>query len=138
MQSREEQPGDRNSLCCLIGAIQIAGDLEYQRRIWVNDEGPDRSTFSEIVSQIFDDYRIDEMAGELGGTLGLSKGERDQLRTFQAGLDSYVESVAGRMDNDDLIVGDPQWQQVVTLAQETANRLHGWYDSNCNGSRRGA
>lgn len=127
----ERQPGDRNSLCGLISAIQIAGDIEYQRRIWIRDEGPDRSTFREIVAQIFDDYRIDEMAGDLGSSLGLSEAQRDLLRDFDRSLDRYVD--ARHMYDDERIVEDPEWHLVAAAARDVVSHFTPWYEANCRG-----
>ncbi len=39
----------------LIAALQYLSDAEFQRRAWLASEGPVVSSFSEDVSQVFDD-----------------------------------------------------------------------------------
>ena len=130
----ERHKGDRNSLCGLIGAIRDVADPEYQLRVWVRGEGPEVSSFTEIVAQIFDDYRIEEMAGELGRDLGLTERQQEWLQRFSVVLDRRVTRVHNYIQDDERIVEEEEWHEVTSLASETSRELADWFSTNCDGS----
>ena len=44
----------------LRGSLRELADLEFQRRAWLAAEGPIVSSFSEMVSQVFDDSGLSD------------------------------------------------------------------------------
>jgi hypothetical protein len=127
----ELHPGDRNSLCGLITVVYQFADVAYQRRIWVEGKGPDVSSYSEALSDLFDAYRIEDFANGQASDLGLSENAVKSLSTFLNVLDNFDTLVPEGLSGAE-VVRREGWAAVVAAAGRVLDSgALDWLDNNC-------
>jgi hypothetical protein len=128
----ERRIGDRNALCGLVTAVHQFADTDYQQQIWVEGSGPEWSSYSEALSQLFDDYRIREFVHGEAAECGFSEPMVQGLTLFADTLDSFPAALPPRISDAD-IVRREGWARVVHAAAYfmDAGALD-WVEENCS------
>jgi hypothetical protein len=124
-------PGDINSLCHLIGFLKDFADPEFQRRIWVEAQGPEVSSYSESMASVIEDYRIAEFGGKLGQHYGLGLRERRALAAFGIALADFNDRLRGETYSDAEIIARPDWKAIVEHAETAFLLCSPWSDTHC-------
>lgn len=127
----ERRFGDRNSLCGLITAVHEFADVSYQQRIWIEAEGPEVSSYSNALTMLFDDYRVEEFANSKARDFGFSDDAFKSLRELASVLDNF-DAQLPRGLSDAEIVQRLGWSAVVAAAGRVldSNALD-WLAKNC-------
>jgi hypothetical protein len=123
--------GDWNSLCGLIVTISEFADSVFQARIWIEGKGPECSSYSEALTQLFDDYRIREFANGKAMEFGFSEDMTRWLALLADKIDAFDASLpTGVSDTDILRRGE--WATIVDMAGQfmEAGALD-WLAGNC-------
>lgn len=108
----------------IIGHLDELSDEEYQSRIWVRGEGPECSSFTEVVCGLFDDQRFDQYVRDIMDEANLDEKEWCSVTEFKDTLNSFVTRVEGISD-DVQIINDPQWPMIVSQARMIRDILMG-------------
>ena len=138
----EDDPrtGDRRALCNAINATYEFADPTYQRRVWINGEGPEVSSYSEALCSLFDDAQIERFLDGYAMTLGFSKGMLERLGSFIRVLDEFDKKLRAGCTNKGLspnmrdadIVALPGWKAVTSSAAEFLDLAVVWLEQNCS------
>jgi hypothetical protein len=124
------EDADRNVLCNLVHQVGLVGDREFQDRIWVRSAGPEWSTFDEVVAQIFDDSRIDDMVRGIAAAQGMTREQVAALKEFAEVYWAFVEAHPGPAD-DALLISLPEWGKVVDAAAKAFAATAPWRSRHC-------
>lgn len=89
-------------------------DLGLQRKLWLNEENNTGliSSYSELMSSLFDDFNFDDFVENGAAKIGLPNSVIVELRKLRELLNGYDEK-----DSDDEIINDPEWKKVVEQAK---------------------
>jgi hypothetical protein len=124
--------GERNALCGLITAVYEFADVSYQQRIWIDGNGPEVSSYSEALSMLFDDYRIEEFADSKARDFGFSDVEVKNLSDVAHVIDTF-NSRLPRGLSDAEIVQREGWSNVVAAASQVLDSgVLDWLAENCD------
>lgn len=91
--------------------LKELSDIEFQKRVWLRGEGPEVSSYVEVVCQLFDDTGIGDQLSELEDGEILSQELDSALRELSILLDS-IDYKAGV----ESILSHPKWPKTVKLA----------------------
>jgi hypothetical protein len=121
---------NRNSLCGIIVTARYFADPDFQRRIWINGEGPEVSSYYESLCSLFDDSHV--MSSDNGDALALGCSEEmcSKLGGFVATLDNFDEGLQRPM-RDSEIFALPAWQAVISSASTFVDSSIAWLEQNC-------
>ena len=110
---------DKNTslLLHLFEAIEEVSDAEYQVRIWVKGEGPECSSFVEVMCSFFDDAQAGYVL-ENHKEFGLSPEQTKALETLFFALSEYSKNTPDIMLDAD-VVKDPKWIEIQHIAKNT-------------------
>jgi hypothetical protein len=123
--------GERNSLCGLITTVYEFADVAYQQRIWIDRKGPEVSSYSEALSMLFDDYRIEEFGSGKARDFGFSEEAAKSLTELTHVVERFHESLPGGL-SDAEIVRLEGWDVVVAAATRVLDSgALDWLDKNC-------
>lgn len=99
----------------VLECLRHLADLDFQWRVWVRGEGPELSSFTELVCQLFDDTTLgDELeSGAARDTFGEAAHAKlvhlhDLIHQMPAGRDAAS------------LLRHRRWQDVVEVAAEAA------------------
>lgn len=124
--------GDRNSLCGLITAVHEFADVSYQQRVWIDGSGPEVSSYSEALCDLFDGYRIEEFANGKARNLGFSEDAATGLSDLVHVVDSFDEELPRGL-SDAEIVRREGWSAVVAAAGRVLDSgALDWLTKNCD------
>jgi hypothetical protein len=128
----ERRFGDRNSLCGLITAVYEFADTAYQQRIWIEAKGPEVSSYSEALSTLFYDYRIEEFAGGKAREFGFSEDAAKSLSHFAHVINSFHERLPIGLPDAEIIRLEA-WTAVVAAAGRVLDSdALNWLAKNCD------
>lgn len=102
------------------GLLDELSDTEFQHRVWVHGEGPEVSSYSELMCGFFDDFSFDSFVEDSWEELHLSESLRSELRHIKSLLTDYNKEDS--MD-DEQIVNDPKWLEIVEEAKNALRHL---------------
>ena len=95
----------------LLVALSDLADQEFQRRAWLASEGPEVSSFSELICQVFDDTGLSDALGADRRPIALSERSFSALRK----LDWAVSKVDQGLSTE-LLLEDAQMEAVRRVA----------------------
>ena len=105
-------------------------DREFQRRVWLEQSGPEVSSCTDAMQWVLED--ASEVDGALGRRYGLTREQIIALREFRDELSRFEERVEGGVDGDDFcVVSDPDWVTVVEVAIRVTELCKAWRHENC-------
>ena len=104
----------------VLGVVADIGDREFQERVWIRGEGPEVSSFDEIMCTLFDDSQLDALIDECR-SLGLHKEGIDGLAGLRDALNAYPDREDRSSDAE--IVRDPKWIEITERANEVLARF---------------
>lgn len=93
-------------------------DRTFQERIWIKGEGPQVSSWTEVICRLFDDYDFDSFLDEYATQIGISSTLHKHLYQLRDKLNTYQQK-----ETDAEIVVDPEWQQISQFAQDILGSL---------------
>jgi hypothetical protein len=98
--------------------IRQLASIEFQERVWVRGDGPEVSSFDELVCQLFDDTGLGEvlLAGRGAATFGVDADL--ELRR----LSDMLDRVPAGLDAGSLL-RHPIWPEVLVVARRAAALL---------------
>lgn len=107
-----------------LESIAEFSDLDLQRRSWFGgaDYNSPYWSFVEWMCRYFDDYSLSfGYAGFIADGL-VSQEDADMVHEFHAAADAY-RAPDGDNHNHSVILSDPAWLDVVSLADDARRRL---------------
>lgn len=101
----------------LAESIRCIGDLDYQKRVWVNHEDPNIcDSYDDTTMYFLEDGEI-VIDAHKEGTVEMSKEQFEVLTTLYHKVDDY-DDLPDRPEEDAEIVKDPRWLEVVEYAKK--------------------
>ena len=109
---------DANVYQYMESCLKELSDIEFQKRIWLRGEGPEVSSYVEVVCQLFDDTGIGDELSEMEHGIVLSEDLDPVFRELRELFDSidYRVGVAN-------ILNHPKWPKVAELASRALKLL---------------
>lgn len=99
--------------------LKELSDVEFQKRVWLRGEGPENSSYTEAVCQLFDDTGIgDELCEKQQNRYVLSKDIDPVLRE----LSDHLDLIGDRMDVSEILC-HPRWTKVCECASHALELL---------------
>jgi hypothetical protein len=100
----------------LIDGLRDLADRSFQERVWVRDAGPEVSSFTELVCQIFDDTGLEDLleSGGAGHELGAEAAR--ELGTLSELIDAIPEGL-----DVVTLLRLPVWSDVMRTAARAAD-----------------
>ena len=89
---------------------------DMQKQLWLGGSSNEISSFSELMSRLFDDSHFDDFVDRDAENLGLKAELVLELQNLRDLLNHYKEK-----DTDLEIITDPKWLAVVTQAVKVLN-----------------
>lgn len=93
----------------VLECLRELADAEFQERVWVRGEGPEVSSFSELVSQLFDDTTLGDRL-ESGETV-FGRDADAVLNELSLLLDCFDANI-----DPDALLRHPRWTTVRQVA----------------------
>lgn len=97
--------------------VELA-DIEFQRRTWLANSGPEVSSFSELVSQLFDDTGLSDVIDSHNLQEFVGDAAANKLRM----LDNAISKIDQSIEPNNLIVL-PEMAEIRVLAKEVLNAM---------------
>ena len=98
--------------------LRELSDLEFQKRVWLRGEGPEVSSFVEVVCQLFDDTGIgDELNEKTDGFV-----TSEELDPILRELGALIDSIDYRVPVIE-ILKHPNWQKVLMLSSHALTKM---------------
>lgn len=100
----------------VLDCLREFSDASYQKRVWNASSGPEVSSFSEAVCQLFDDSGLD---------VELDKGST----VFSSHLDLKLKSLRSKLSSIEKemspneIINDPKMQAIRELSHEILSQM---------------
>ncbi|MFK8251989.1 hypothetical protein [Ancylobacter terrae] len=104
-----------------LGLIRDLADIDLQRRRWGNDPSPHWS-YIEFVCSYFDSTIYDDYYAYVLSVGFISSAEHRAVITFTEALSAHVSPTGNDYDNQ-AVLDDPKWHDVVRLAGEARDEL---------------
>lgn len=107
-----------------IHSIAALADRAYQERVWVRHDLPDPKYYDSLDAEIdwlIDDLRLLPDPGPADGDVLLPGDESARLRRLGVIFDPMIDRLGNRSDSE--YISDPEWIQVVDLAQRCLSAL---------------
>jgi hypothetical protein len=97
--------------------ISLIADKEYQRRVWIQGQGPELSDFHETVSRCFD---IGDPILQNLQKYDFSEKQYLALLNFRNALEAFVQN----HDSPAEFIDTPEWTHITEMAQEVIDVLN--------------
>ncbi len=99
--------------------LKELSDIAFQERVWVRGEGPEVSSYTEVVCQLFDDTGIgDELCLEQHDGYVISKDIDPMLHE----LSDLLDSINSNLDTQE-ILKSPNWEEIRSCASHALKLL---------------
>ena len=98
-------------LLSTLNNINGISDKNYQRRVWINNEGPEWDDFVETVCHFFPD--VDGIL-EHYREFGLTEEQYYSLKNFR----DKFELFSNENDFPELFIDTPEWDEITKMAKE--------------------
>lgn len=102
----------------LVVSLEELAGREFQERVWVAGEGPDVSSFSEAVSQAFDDTGLSDVLDKDGLDLHVGADAVAALRELGTAISRVDQSLPPAA-----LIDHPAMQRVRAAAQRALQLL---------------
>lgn len=95
--------------------IKELSDLNLQKKLWLNENNDTGliSSYSELLSSLYDDFDFDDFVDIDAEKVGLSDKVILEMKKLRILLDNYVEK-----GNDEDIIRDINWHKVTKQAEK--------------------
>jgi len=111
-----------------LGTLSFMADINCQRLMWKDKVLGISSIISlgELYAQFFDDNDLDNFIDDELDTSPLTEEQRDGIRAVRDALNGFSKAPSKEREpvNDAALLLDPEWNQLVLLAQ-TVLKLFG-------------
>ena len=104
-----------NARAEVVECLCELGSPEFQERVWVRGEGPEVSTYTEVICQLFDDTGLGDMLDSGAASIEFGPQAEASLLTLRSLLSQVPEGVDARS-----LFGLPIWRAVVEAARTSA------------------
>lgn len=98
--------------------LEELSDIEFQKRIWLHGEGPEVSSYVEVVCQLFDDTGIGDIINEPEEGVVVSEALDPILRELSDIFDSLDYKIG-----TERILNHPKWLRVIEIASQAVKIL---------------
>jgi len=95
--------------------IKEISDINFQKRIWIRGEGPECSSFGEVVNNFFDYYEALDNIHLNYKEYNLTKQQYLKLDALYKKFDEYFDISP---ENEDEVIQDPRWHEIVAFAKD--------------------
>lgn len=109
---------DQKSLKHIKLCLQQLSDTEYQERVWVRGEGPEVSSYTEVVCQLFDDTALGDLLSSRLDEPVLS----EELDSILLALSKIFDEIDYKLDIQDILM-HPEWNKVKRLSSKALKLL---------------
>jgi len=109
---------DANVYQYMESCLKELSDIEFQKRIWIRGEGPEVSSYVEVVCQLFDDTGIGDELSKMEDGIVLS----EDLDPVFWELRELIDSIDYR-EGVENILNLPKWPKVIELASRALKLL---------------
>jgi len=95
----------------VLQCLRELADIDFQERVWIKGEGPEVSSYPELVSQLYDDTSLGDL---------LERGEGEPV--FSSETDSLLQQLSTILDDTEAhastadVLRTPQWAKIRSLA----------------------
>lgn len=102
--------------------IKELSDLNLQKKLWLNENNDTGliSSYSELLSSLYDDFDFDDFVDIDAEKVGLSDKVILEMKKLRILLDNYVEK-----ENDEDIIRDINWHKVTKQAEKVIKIWNG-------------
>ncbi len=102
----------------LLYDLTELSDPGLQRKRWLGMEAPDSSSYSELMSRLFEDNELEEFVNHPDPSSRISPQTLKGLIALKNNLELYPEK-----ETDEEILNDPAWRQITVQASKV---LRSW------------
>ncbi|MBX0335571.1 hypothetical protein K3G39_20255 [Pontibacter sp. HSC-14F20] len=109
----------------LFNAIRDVSDLELQKSAWLGNNPKFISSFSEIISILYDDFDLERYLILYKSRRGVDR-LYNQLETMKEMINDYKKQaykIELEPRGQELILSDPRWLQITDKAKEVCRLL---------------
>jgi len=99
----------------LLKVIKEISDIHFQKKIWIKGEGPECSSYCDIVDFFFQFYKGARNLDSQYAEYGLTKEQHRKLKALYEKFDSYLDISP---ENDEEVIQDPRWHEIIALAKD--------------------
>ena len=110
---------------CVIDAVRVLSDPDYQRKMRVDERGSDPhliETLDANITTLYDATGVAESPHEHVGTVLRNEQEARAIQALDDVLTPFLEALPPGAD-DASIIAIPAWRRVVAAARETLTTL---------------
>jgi hypothetical protein len=108
----------KKMLSNIYGVLKNLSDKEYQERVWLRGEGPEVSSYEELINTLFDDFYFDELL-EDNNPYNISQALFDKLINLRLKLNNYNDKDSdGNIKEVIQILNDSEWIKIQKLSSE--------------------
>lgn len=104
----------------IVECLAQLADTEFQERVWVRGEGPEVSSFDEVVCQLLDDSGLGDLLDHERGAAVLGSEAEEELQQLRTLMDGIPEGL-----NAPLVLSHPDWKEIVGVAQRAGALIAG-------------
>lgn len=97
--------------------INIVSDKEYQKRIWIEGQGPECHSFEELVTYYFDESDAILLSYK---EFGITEKQRELLIKFHRPLKDFSD----QNDFPQYFINSPEWDTIVEMAKNVLNAFN--------------
>ena len=110
----------RHALNEYLRSISSIADLEYQERVWINNQGPECQAYDDAVCDFFDigDPILDEYQN-----FGISKSQYQILKQFRDQFEAFADA-DDRPYLPEEFIDTPEWDEITKMAKEVLQAFH--------------
>ena len=109
-----------------LDSVSFFADKKQQHAMWVDGDPGDSFLMSlnEVYCQFFDDNDIDNFIADELDTAPLTSEQRHGIRLFRDALNKFsvVREKFSQPIRDADLITDPEWNELVVLAQSTLRK----------------
>jgi hypothetical protein len=102
-------------LSSFLRTVQGISDKEYQKRVWINGEGPEIDDFDETVCNFFQDC---DGIIKNHKDFGITNKQHDLLIDFRKEFDCFCNGPGLKYYLPELFIDIPEWEKIRQLASE--------------------
>lgn len=96
----------------LYSAIKDIADIEFQKKAWLGEHPDYVSSFSEVISILYDDFDFERFLEYLESTK-----REEKLYKLLMELDNLINQYKPLSTDEEILV-DPNWLHITSKAQE--------------------
>ena len=117
MLTKEEKKQILNSL---LETIKGISDKEYQKRVWIQGEGPEVDDFDESVCNFFGDG---DPVLKNYQDFGITIEQYNTLKIFRDEFEKFCKGIASEYYLPALFINTLEWKKIIELAKEVLKAL---------------